>query len=81
MAKTIVNTLQTIPGADIWYFEAGGNHVYLGIVEWKKGNYQFVHAVAPDVKEARYELSKHGELVYMTRLSDVLGELLEKEEE
>lgn len=47
MAKTIVNRLQFIPGADIWCCEAGNNHLYLGIVEWKKGNYQFVRTVLP----------------------------------
>ena len=78
MAKTIVNKLQSIPGADIWYCEAGSEHLYLGIVEWKKGNYQFVRAVAPDVDGAAFEFSKHGTLVYMTRLSELLDEIKEE---
>ncbi len=77
MTKTILKTLQAIPGSDIWYCEAGENHVYLGIVEVQKGQYRFVHTVASGVDDAAFEFSKSGTLVYMARLSEVLGELID----
>ena len=77
MSKTILKMFQAIPGSDIWYCEAGENHVYLGIVEVQKGQYRFVHTVANGVDDAAFEFSKSGVLVYMARLSEVLDELIE----
>jgi len=78
MSKTILKMLQAIPGSDIWYCEAGENHVYLGIVEVQKGQYRFVHTVASGVDDAAFEFSKTGALVYMARLTEVLDEMTSK---
>ncbi len=74
MTKTILKTFLAIPGSDIWYCEAGENHVYLGIVEVQKGHYRFVHTIASGIDDAAFEFSKTGALVYMALLSEVLDE-------
>jgi hypothetical protein len=79
MTKTIIPNLQSLPGSDIWYCEAGEQHLYLGIIEVKKGHYRFVQAVAAGVDDAAFEFSKSGTLVHMARLSEVLEELKETE--
>lgn len=78
MSHTILSLVQSIPGSDIWYCEAGEARVYLGIVRINDG-YRFVHAVASCYTEASFELGKHGEVVIITPLREVLENLAAEE--
>lgn len=52
--------------------------MYLGIVR-VNDRYRFVRAVASGYEEATFELGKHGEVVLITPLREVLSELIAEE--
>lgn len=79
MARTTLSIIQTIPGSDIWYCEAGELRVYLGIIKIRDG-YRFVRTVAASYEEASFELGKSGEVVMITLLGEVIAGLAKAEE-
>jgi hypothetical protein len=74
MSRTVFPLVQSIPGSDIWYCEAGETRLYLGIVRIDDG-YRFVRAIASCYAEAAFEIGKHGDVVLITPLREVLENL------
>ncbi len=76
MAVRNVPVLQVLRNTDIWYCEAGDEHIYLGLVEKEDGSKRFVRVIARDLAQAYEEICESGEVLLVESLREILSDFV-----